>query len=328
MTINGFRPIVLLLGPPGAGKGTQARFLRDTLTIPHIASGDLLREHRRRGTPLGVAAQAYMDDGDLVPDQLVVDMVMDRLDRDDAARGALLDGFPRTRAQAQVVDDHLTARDSGVRAALYLDVPTPVLVERIAGRWLCPSCQATYPGRASGPPGDGTCVACRDQLYQRPDDRPDVVQHRIEVYLSATLPVIDHYASRGVLARIDGHRPVTAVRTTICAGLGGVVHGRRRDRWHLFINDELRAVQAGSSWHGRTLCGHLVNSLSDPHLGTEDDFHGHPCRECHQALRARQGPVPGAIIFPGLQPVPQAPAATPQPSTASRLPLRDDAAEG
>lgn len=287
MTRESIRPIVLLLGPPGAGKGTQARFLRDTLAIPHLASGDLLRDHRRLGTPLGLEAQAYMDRGDLVPDQLVIDMVMERLARPDAARGALLDGMPRTRAQAEIVDEMLAERNSAVRTALYLDVPTPVLVERIAGRWLCPSCQATYPGRSDGPPGNGTCVECRDRLYQRPDDRPDVVQHRIEVYLSATVPVVEHYARRGLLVRIDGDRSVTSVRTSLCIAIGGVVQGRRRTRWHLFVNHDFRAVNGQSDWHGRTLCGHLVNSRSDPRTGAEDDFRSHPCHECHVAIRPR-----------------------------------------
>jgi adenylate kinase len=295
MTDDGYRPIVLLLGPPGAGKGTQARFLRDTLAIPHIASGDLLREHRRLGTPLGVAVQAYMDGGDLVPDQLVIDMVMDRLEQPDAQRGALLDGSPRTRAQAEVIDEMLAARHGGVRTALYLDVPTPILVERIAGRWLCPSCQASYPGRSSGPPGNGTCIECRDRLYQRPDDRPEVVQHRIEVYLKATMPVIDHYARRDLLVTIDGNRSVTTVRSSLCVSLGGVVRGRRRVRWHLFISHDLQAVTSDMMWHGRTLCGHLVNSHSDPHLGSDDDFRSHPCHACHVAIRAR----PGAISHAG-----------------------------
>jgi adenylate kinase len=295
MTDDGFRPIVLLLGPPGAGKGTQARFLRDTLDIPHVASGDLLRAHRRQGTPLGAAAQAYMDKGDLVPDQLVVDMVMERLEQPDARRGALLDGFPRTRSQAETLDEMLAARKRAVRTALYLDVPTPVLVERIAGRWLCPSCQASYPGRSSGPPGNGACAECRDRLYQRPDDRPEVVQHRIEVYLSATTPVIDHYARRRLLVTIDGDRAVSSVRSSLCVSLGGVVRGRRHDRWHLFINHDLRAVTAEMTWHGRTLCGHLVNSRTDPHLGSVDDFRSHPCHACHVAIRAR----PGAISHAG-----------------------------
>jgi adenylate kinase len=291
MTSHAERPIILLLGPPGAGKGTQARFLHHLLTIPHIASGDLLREHRRQGTPLGLAAQAYMDRGDLVPDNLVVDMVMDRLEREDAQRGALLDGFPRTRTQAQVLDDNLAARQSGVRAALYLDVPTPVLVERIAGRWLCPSCQATYPSHSSEPPSDGNCVECRDRLYQRPDDRPEVVQHRIEVYLSATRPVVEHYAARGVLVRIDGNRPVDAVRASLCVALGGVVRGRRHQRWHLSISHELRAADAAAEWDGRTLCHKLVDSRSDHDLGSEADFWANPCHRCRHRLRPHQGPI-------------------------------------
>ena len=291
MTGTDLRPIVLLLGPPGAGKGTQARFLRDTLAIPHLASGDLLRDHRRLGTPLGIEAQTYMDRGDLVPDQLVIDMVMERLGRPDARRGALLDGMPRTRAQAEIVDGMLADRNSAVRAALYLDVPTEILVERIAGRWLCPSCQATYPGRSSTPPGNGTCTECRDQLYQRPDDRPDVVQHRIEVYLSSTVPVIEHYARRGLLVRIDGDRSISTVRMSLVVSIGGVVIGRRRARWHLFVNHDFRAVTGDVAWHGRTLCGHLVNSHTDPGLGSEDDFRSHPCHECHVAIRARPGGI-------------------------------------
>src|SRR5215213_1387965 len=251
MTTDGYRPIVLLLGPPGAGKGTQARFLRDTLAIPHIASGDLLREHRRRGSPLGKAATAYMDRGELVPDQMVVDMIMDRLDRPDADRGAFLDGFPRSLVQALAVDEHLAKMRSEVRQALYLDVATEVLVDRIAGRWLCPSCQATYPSHSGTAPNEGRCQACKDELYQRPDDHPDVVQKRIEVYLRETMPVIEHYAQRGLMVPVDGNRSIEMVRATLCASLGGVVRGHRRGHWHLYTSDRLRADEDGSRWHGR-----------------------------------------------------------------------------
>ena len=285
------RQIILLLGPPGAGKGTQARFLHETLNVPHIASGDLLREHRRRGTELGMAAQEYMDRGDLVPDQLVVDMIMDRLRRDDARRGALLDGFPRTRAQAEVLDANLGETSSTVGAALYLDVPLEVLVQRIAGRWLCPSCQATYPGHADGPPGDGSCIVCGGQLYQRPDDRPAVVQKRIEVYLRETLPVIDHYADLGRLVRVDGTRSIVDVRATLCISMGGVVRGRRRSHWHLYIEDRLRAGPEVAGWHGRTLCHRFVGAADGRERGSEQNFAEHPCRQCRAALRSRQGPI-------------------------------------
>jgi adenylate kinase len=291
MTTDGYRPIILLLGPPGAGKGTQARFLRDTLGIPHIASGDLLREHRRRGTPLGKAATAFMDRGDLVPDQMVVDMVMDRLERPDAQRGAFLDGFPRSRVQAQAVDEHLARRRSEVRLALYLDVATEVLVDRIAGRWLCPSCQATYPSHSGTAPHGGRCQACKDELYQRPDDHPEVVQKRIEVYLRETLPVIDHYSRGDLMVRVDGNRSIELVRATLCASLGGVVRGHRRDHWHLYISDALRADDPGSRWHGRTLCRRLVDNVSTPVRGTEADFLSHPCRHCFVELRPRQRPI-------------------------------------
>jgi adenylate kinase len=291
MTIDGIRPIILLLGPPGAGKGTQARFLRDTLGIPHIASGDLLREHRRRGTPLGKAATAYMDRGELVPDQMVVDMIMERIDRPDAQRGAFLDGFPRSRVQALAVDEHLAKLQSEVRQALYLDVATEVLVNRIAGRWLCPSCQATYPSQSGKAPNEGRCQACKDELYQRPDDHPDVVQKRIKVYLRETMPVVDHYGRKDVMVRVDGNRSIEAVRATLCASLGGVVRGQRRSHWHLYISDALRAAREGTTWHGRTLCRRYVDSTHNTVSGTEADFHGHPCRHCFVELRPRQRPI-------------------------------------
>lgn len=285
------RPIILLLGPPGAGKGTQARFLQRTLAIPHIASGDLLREHRRRGTTLGRAAQAYMDRGDLVPDAMVVDMVMDRLQRPDAFRGALLDGFPRSSAQAEAMDRLLTAERSTVRAALYLDVPSELLVRRIAGRWLCPSCQATYPSQTDTPPGDGRCVACKDTLFQRPDDRPEVVEQRLDVYLRQTMPVIEHYAARDLLVRIEGSGEIDSVRAALCVSLGGVVRGRHRDRWHLYISGRLGADENGAAWQGRTLCGRRVADRTGHRRGQEEDFWRLPCRLCVSELRPRQRPV-------------------------------------
>jgi len=207
--------VVLLLGAPGAGKGTQARFLADSLGVPHVASGDLLREHRQRGTLLGRAAQEYMDRGDLVPDNLVVDMIADRLDQPDATRGALLDGFPRTVAQAKALDARLAQRGGGVRLAVYIDVPTEALVDRLAGRWLCRGCQASYHTEFNPPAVANLCDLCGGDLYQRPDDKRDVVANRVAVYLNDTLPVIDRYAGQGMLHRVDGKGSIEAVQAAL-----------------------------------------------------------------------------------------------------------------
>jgi len=279
------RDVVLLLGAPGAGKGTQARFLAGVLRLPHVASGDLLREHRRLMTPLGQAAQGYMERGDLVPDDLVIEMIADRLTHTDAVRGVLLDGFPRTRAQAEALDMRLASLETTVRAALYLDVPQQVLIDRLAGRWMCSACQATYHERFAQPHVEGICNACGEALFQRPDDRSEVVQNRVAVYLRDTLPVVNHYAQRGNLHRVDGHREIHEVRAELCIGLGGVVTGQRREHWHLYI---AHAAAARSGATGRTLCGKLVSAGSGRESGTLAAFAERPCRACRHALHPRR----------------------------------------
>jgi adenylate kinase len=207
--------VVLLLGAPGAGKGTQARFLADTLGIPLVASGDLLREHRQRGTALGRTAQEYMDRGDLVPDDLVVDMIAQRLDRPDAAAGTLLDGFPRTTAQAEALEAKLAERGSTIKVAVYFDVPTPVLVERLAGRWMCRGCSASFHMVFNPPSVKGVCDTCGRELYQRADDKREVVANRVAVYLRDTLPVVRAYEQRRILRRVNGDQSIETVRLAL-----------------------------------------------------------------------------------------------------------------
>lgn len=218
--VSGRFSVVLLIGPPGAGKGTQAGYISEALGIPHVATGDLLREHRHRGTPLGRTARTYMDQGELVPDGLVVQMVIERLARPDALRGALLDGFPRTLSQARALDIELADHGGEVAAAVFLDVPSAVLVERLSGRRVCIGCQSTFHVALQHLSTDTTCFECGDQLVQRPDDIPSVVAHRIAVYQQQTAPVLDYYRVRGVLRRADGSGSVEQTRSRTLERLG------------------------------------------------------------------------------------------------------------
>ena len=215
MALHRHDEVVLLLGAPGAGKGTQARFLADALGVPHVASGDLLRDHRKRGTNLGREAQAYMDRGDLVPDDLVVDMIADRLDQVDAVKGALLDGFPRTLAQAEALEARLAQRGGAVRLAVYVEVPTEVLVDRLAGRWICRGCQSSFHQVFNPPRAASLCDDCGGDLYQRSDDKREVVANRVAVYLRDTLPVVERYAAQGIMRRIDGNQPIERVEDSL-----------------------------------------------------------------------------------------------------------------
>jgi len=206
---------LVLLGPVGAGKGTQARRIASRYGVPHVASGDLLRSHRAQGTPLGVEAALYMDRGALVPDDLVISMILDRMREPDARHGILLDGFPRTVAQAKALDKELDTEHRALQLALYLEVPFEELVERAAGRWTCRVDGATYNYRVNPPRQPGVCDLDGGELYQREDDRPDVVSERIKVYLKDTVPVLDYYRNRGILREIDGTRDIHTVAADI-----------------------------------------------------------------------------------------------------------------
>jgi adenylate kinase len=206
---------LVLLGPVGAGKGTQARRIAIKYGVPHIASGDLLRAHRQRDTELGREAKGYMDRGALVPDELVITMIVERMRQPDANHGVLLDGFPRTLAQASALDRELDEEGRVLKMALYLEVPFDVLVERAAGRWTCRICQTTYNYRANPPRQEGVCDLEGGELYQREDDRVEVVSERIKVYIHDTVPVVDYYRERGILSEVDGTLDIESVARAI-----------------------------------------------------------------------------------------------------------------
>ncbi len=206
---------LVLLGPVGAGKGTQARRISSVYGILHLASGDLLRAHIAQNTELGLKAKLYMDRGALVPDELVISMILERMHQPDAAGGVLLDGFPRTVAQARALDTELAAAHRHLSVALYLEVPFDELVHRAAGRWTCRACGATYNYRVNPPAKAGICDIDAGELYQREDDRFEVVSERIRVYLRDTVPVVEYYRERGILREIDGTRDIESVAADI-----------------------------------------------------------------------------------------------------------------
>ena len=213
--MGGKRLDLVLLGPVGAGKGTQARRISNKYAVPHIASGDLLRANRTQGTELGLQAATYMDRGALVPDDLVIGKIVERMRQPDASRGVLLDGFPRTLQQARALDKELAAEGRELKLALYLEVPFEELVERAAGRWTCRTCQATYNYRVNPPKRPGICDVDGGELYQRDDDRVEVVSERIKVYLEDTVPVVEYYRERGILSQIDGTQGIDEVAADI-----------------------------------------------------------------------------------------------------------------
>lgn len=196
--------VVILLGPPGAGKGTQAARLSVELGLPHVSTGDLFREHRAKGTELGRRAQEFMDSGRLVPDELVLDMLFDRVGRPDCSKGYLLDGFPRTLPQAEALLARLGAQVQV--QAINLRVADANLIERLTGRWTCPKCGHIHHARTSPPKVAGTCDRCSSALVQRSDDRLETVSKRLSVYREQTRPLEDWFAARGVLEHVDGER--------------------------------------------------------------------------------------------------------------------------
>lgn len=202
----------VMLGPPGVGKGTQAKILSEKTGLPHISSGELFRENIKNQTELGKLAKSFMDRGELVPDDVTIDMLRERLSRPDAEQGAILDGFPRTPAQAQVLDRLLAGIGGGqVNFVPYLTAPESVSVERISGRWTCRARGHIYHEKFNPPKRPGICDVDGSELYQREDDKADTVKHRIEVYLEQTAPLIQYYRDLGKLIELDGTRSVDQV---------------------------------------------------------------------------------------------------------------------
>ncbi len=198
-----------------SGKGTQAARITKTLEIPHVASGDLFRDNIRRQTDLGKAAQMYIDRGDLVPDQVTIGMVEERLHRPDCQGGVLLDGFPRTIPQAEALDQILAEIDSQLAGVIYITVPEDVLVERASGRRICRTCGRSYHQVFDPPAQEGICDLDGGGLYQRPDDQAETVRQRLKVYWKQTSPLIDFYRSRGILVEVDGNQTIDKVTEEI-----------------------------------------------------------------------------------------------------------------
>ncbi len=210
---------VVFLGAPGSGKGTQATILAKKFGLVHVATGELLRDAARRGTELGRMARDYMERGELVPDDLVVAIVIDRLSRPDAVDGAVLDGFPRNLEQARALEQALEQRGLAVDEAIYLRVSDPVLIKRLAGRWECSSCGTPYHLVNNPPKTPGICDRCGEPLTQRPDDRPETVRRRLEVYLEQTAPLLEYYRDKGVLVGVDGEQPIADVTQRVTAAI-------------------------------------------------------------------------------------------------------------
>jgi adenylate kinase len=211
---------VILLGPPGAGKGTQAKTLSERTALTHVASGDLFRAALREGTELGMLAKSYMDRGELVPNEVVIGMILERIARPDCAPGVIFDGFPRTREQAVALEDSLGKHQSKIDAVLYLRAPNDVLLRRIAGRQTCKTCGATYNIYYFPSHRPGICDACGGKLYQRSDDSMETAQHRLDVYFEQTMPLIEYYRRQGILHEIDGQVEISWVTDAMLKMLG------------------------------------------------------------------------------------------------------------
>lgn len=211
---------VILLGPPGAGKGTQAKLISEKFSIPHISTGDIFRANIKEKTLLGIEAKRYIDNGQLVPDEVTIGIVKDRLTKDDCDNGFLLDGFPRTVAQAEALDEFLKGINKDLDVALLIKVPEEFILERMTGRRVCTSCGASYHIRFNPPKIEGKCDICDNELIQRKDDTEATVKERLEVYSKQTYPLINYYKDNGIISEVNGTESIDEVFGNISNILG------------------------------------------------------------------------------------------------------------
>ena len=211
---------IIMLGAPGAGKGTQAKQIAEKYTIPHISTGDIFRANIKQGTELGKKAKSYMDAGGLVPDELVCDLVVDRIGQDDCKNGFVLDGFPRTIPQAEALTDALKKIGQSMDFAIDVDVPDENIIDRMSGRRACLNCGATYHVVNIPPKKEGICDKCGEEIVLRDDDKPETVKKRLDVYHKQTQPLIDYYKKEGILKSVDGTQDMSKVFSDIIGILG------------------------------------------------------------------------------------------------------------
>jgi len=210
---------IIMLGAPGAGKGTQADILSKEMDLPHIASGDLFRQALEKRTEVGLLAKSYLDKGELVPEEITIKMILDRINQPDCASGCLFDGFPRTLHQAEILDKALKEQAKTIDRVIYIEVPNEELVKRLSGRWLCRACQTPYHIINSPPKTPGKCDKCGGRLYQRSDDREETVKDRISVFFAQTVPILDYYEKQGKLIRVNGNLGMQVVAREIVSAL-------------------------------------------------------------------------------------------------------------
>lgn len=212
----------ILLGAPGAGKGTQADIIVKEMSLPHVASGDLFRHALKNGTELGKQAESYMKAGNLVPDEITIKMILERIAQPDCKPGCVFDGFPRTLDQAKALDAALEKQGKSIEKAIYIEVPESALLDRLTGRFVCRNCQTPYHKKNFPPKKEGVCDKCSGELYQRADDKEETIKERLKVYFAQTMPLLDYYEKKGRLFRVNGNQHIDQVGKDIVKFLRGL----------------------------------------------------------------------------------------------------------